>query len=372
VSAVRAVERRGATRRRLRLGMVGGGDGAFIGEVHRIAARMDDLYELVAGCFSSTPETSRASAEALRVAPERAYASFQAMARRERRLKHGIDVVAIVTPNHLHHDVAAAFLRAGIHVICDKPLTATLADAKRLVRLVERAGPVFVLTHNYTGYPMVRHARRLVADAALGKIRIVHVVYPQDWLATPIERTGTHALNLACYVTGLTLESVAADVDTFVLGRPLDDNAHVLLRFDGGAKGMLWASQVAPGHANSLAIGVYGETGSLRWEQEEPNFLHVARLGEPPRILRRGGPTVGEEAQRVTRVPAGTPEGYLEGFANIYKDAAELIWARIEEREPDPAATTLPTAADGLAAMRFVHAALTSGKRNGAWVRATA
>jgi predicted dehydrogenase len=379
-------------RRRLRLGMVGGGQGALIGAVHRLAARMDDRYELTAGCFAGTAERSRASAAEFGVAPERAYGSYAEMAERERGRADPIDVVAIVTPNHLHLPVSAAFLEAGFDVICDKPLTTTLAEALELVRRVEAAGRVFVLSHNYTAYPMVREARALVASGALGGLRVVQVEYPQDWLATPLElqgqkqaewRTdparsgpggtvsdiGTHAHSLACFVTGLDLLEVAADVNTHVPGRRLDDNIHALLRFERGVTGMLWASQMAPGNANALRLRVYGEKGGLTWAQEDPGVLRLTLLGEAPRVIARGSPAVGAAAARLSRLPDGCPEGFLEGFANLYGDAAELIWARVEGRAPDPDAALLPGVRDGLEGMRFIDAVLASGRHNGAWTR---
>ncbi|MEZ5847699.1 MAG: Gfo/Idh/MocA family oxidoreductase [Geminicoccaceae bacterium] len=377
---------------RLKLGMVGGGRDAFIGGVHRIASRIDDHYELVAGCFSSSAEKSKASAADLGVAPERAYGSFDEMARSEAARDDGIDVVAIVTPNHVHYPAAKAFLEAGIHVICDKPMTTSVEDAEALARLVEKSGRVFVLTHNYTGYPMVRQAREMVQAGELGRIRVVQAEYPQDWLSTRLEETGqkqagwrtdpersgpagctgdigTHAYNLARFVTGLELDQLCADLDTFVEGRALDDNAQMLLRFKGGARGMLWASQVAPGNENALRLRVYGEKGGLSWAQEDPNYLHVTTLGEPPRLVTRGGSGSGPVAGRVSRVPGGHPEGYLEGFANIYSDAAELIRAAGEGREPDPAATGVPTVADGVDGVRFIAAAVTSSLEGGSWVR---
>jgi predicted dehydrogenase len=385
------------TRRKLRLGMVGGGQGAFIGAVHRMAARLDDRYELVAGAFSSTPEKSKASGAELGLDPSRCYGGFEEMAEREKARGggDGIDVVSIVTPNHVHFAAAKEFLDRGFHVICDKPLTTTLKDAQALAELVDRSGCVFALTHNYTGYPMVRQARQMVADGLLGEIRVVQAEYAQDWLTTKLEDTGqkqagwrtdparsgpagstgdigTHAMNLACFVTGLELDSLAADLATFVEGRLLDDNAHVMLRFAGGAKGMLWASQVAPGNENALRLRVYGDKGGLTWAQEDPNYLHFAPLGEPPRLIRRGGAGAAPVAGRVTRIPAGHPEGYLEGFANLYSDAAELIWAKLEGREPDPGATLVPTVRDGVAGVSFIEAVVESSRNGGAWVKAGA
>ena len=382
-----------AAPRRLRLGMIGGGQGAFIGAVHRIAARLDDRYTLVAGALSSDPGRAVDSALALGIAPERAYGSFREMAEREAAREDGVEVAAIVTPNHLHHAAAKALLQAGIHVICDKPLTTTLEDALDLVETVRRSGLLFCVTHNYTGYPMIRHARAMVAAGELGAIRVVQVEYPQDWLVERLEETGhkqaawrtdpaqsgaggcvgdigSHAHNLACYVTGLELEALCADLTTFVEGRRLDDNVHILLRFKGGAKGMLWSSQVAPGNENALRLRVYGEAGGLEWSQENPNRLDYAPFGQPPRLITRGGHGAGEAAGRVTRVPPGHPEGYLEGFANLYSDVAEVLLARIEGRKADPAAMDFPTVEDGARGMRFITAAVESSARGGVWVEA--
>lgn len=375
---------------RIRLGMVGGGRDAFIGAVHRIAARLDDQYELVAGCFSANPEKSAASGADLGVDPKRSYASFADMAAREARRKDGIEAVAIVTPNHMHAPVAMQFLRRGIHVICDKPLTATLPEAKRLAKAAEASGVVFALTHNYTGYPMIRQAAAMVRNGDLGEIRVVQVEYAQDWLAEPIEQTGqkqadwrtdpartgaggstgdigTHAFNLAGFVTGLELDSLAADLQSFVPGRRVDDNGHVMLRYKGGARGMLWCSQVASGCENGLRLRVYGTKAGIEWAQEDPNYLWVGPLSQPKYRLTRGGAGSGPEAGRVTRVPPGHPEGYLEGFANIYAEAARAIIARRDGAALDPA-VTFPGLKEGLQGVAFVDACVRSSKRNGAWV----
>ncbi len=375
---------------RIRLGMVGGGRDAFIGAVHRIAARLDDQYELVAGCFSANPEKSAASGADLGVDPKRTYASFADMATREARRKDGIEAVAIVTPNHMHAPVAMQFLRRGIHVICDKPLTATLPEAKRLAKAAEAAGVVFALTHNYTGYPMIRQAAAMVRNGDLGEIRVVQVEYAQDWLAEPIEKSGqkqadwrtdpartgaggstgdigTHAFNLAGFVTGLELESLAADLQSFVPGRRVDDNGHVMLRYKGGARGMLWCSQVASGCENGLRLRIYGTKAGIEWAQEDPNYLWVGPLGQPKYRLTRGGAGSGPEAGRVTRVPPGHPEGYLEGFANIYAEAARAIIARRDGAALDPA-VTFPGLKEGLEGVAFVDACVRSSRRNGAWM----
>ncbi|AWJ92777.1 gfo/Idh/MocA family oxidoreductase (plasmid) [Azospirillum baldaniorum] len=377
--------------RRLRLGMVGGGRGAFIGAVHRIAARLDDRYELRAGALSSDPERARVSGADLFLPPERCYASFAEMARAEAARDDGIDVVSIVTPNHLHHDAAKAFLEAGIHVICDKPLTTTVEDAEDLAAAVERSGLVFALTHNYTGYPMVRQARAMVAAGDLGALRVVQVEYPQDWLSTRLEESGqkqaqwrtdparsgiagcvgdigTHAFQLAEFVTGLRCTRLAADLTAFVEGRRLDDNAHMMLRFGNGARGMLWASQVAPGHENGLRLRVYGDKGGLEWFQEQPNHLRFSPLGEPPRTITRGGPGSDGAAAHATRIPSGHPEGYLEGFAQIYRDAADLIVARMGGAAAGAPAALVPTVRDGVRGVRFIHAAVESSRRDAAWV----
>jgi predicted dehydrogenase len=381
----------GEGKRRIRLGMVGGGRGAFIGAVHRIAARMDDHYELVAAALSSDAARSRAAAQDLHIAPDRAYGSYTEMARAEAARPDRIDAVAIVTPNNNNNPMAKAFLEAGIHVICDKPLTTTVQEALDLAAIVRRTGLIFGLTHNYTGYPMVRQARQMIADGQLGKIRVVQVEYAQDWLATPLEQTGqkqaawrtdpaqsgpggslgdigTHAYNIACFVTGLQCREVAADVSIFVPGRRLDDNVQLLLRFAEGAKGALWASQVATGNANNLRLRVYGEKAGVDWHQEEPNTLQFAKLGEAPETLRRPGPGANSPAAHASRIPAGHPEGYLEAFAQLYTDLAEQIYARSEGRSPSPASLLVPNVEDGVEGMRFIAATLESSKRNAAWV----
>lgn len=372
--------------------MVGGGEGAFIGAVHRLAARLDDRWELVAGAFSRDAERGRRSAAALHVAPDRAYAEAREMARAEAARPDGIDAVAIVTPNASHHAIARAFLDAGIHVVCDKPLVTRMDDARDLVRAVAASGRIFALTHNYTGYPMVRHARAMVAAGEIGTVRVVQVEYAQDWLATPIEESGqkqaswrvdpaqagpagslgdlgTHAHNIVEFVTGLTVDAVAAQLTAFVSGRRVDDDAQVLLRFPGGARGMLWSSQVAPGNENALRLRVYGERGGLEWAQEHPNQLRFSPLGEAPRILARGAGALSPAATHATRIPAGHPEGYIEAFAQLYRDVAEQIAARNERRLPEPAALLVPGVKEGARGVAFIAAAVASSAADGAWQR---
>lgn len=358
---------------RIRLGMVGGGQGAFIGAVHRIAARLDNRFDLVAGALSSNPERAQASADELGLA--RSYADYRVMAVAEAERPDGIQAVSIVTPNNMHLPMAKAFLQAGIHVICDKPMTATLAEAQELAQIAAQSNALFVLTHTYAGYPMVREARRLVASGALGDIRMVHVEYVQDWLARPITGKqadwrvdpaqsgggaigdiGSHAGHLARYVSGLEIGSVAAQLSTFVDGRQVDDDAQMMLRFVGGARGMLWASQVAPGNENEIRIRVIGSEASLDWCQIRCNELRFTRLDEPPQTLTRGGPGFGG----VARVPSGHPEGYLEAFGQLYADAADAIQAGAM---PDG----LPGIDDGLKGMRFIAASIESSKNGSVW-----
>ena len=375
--------------RRIRLGMVGGGPDAFIGAVHRIAARLDDHYELVAGALSSTAERSLAGAKELNI--PRAYRSFEEMALAESKRPDGIEVVSIVTPNNLHHAPAKVFLEAGIHVICDKPLTTTLDDALDLAATVKRTGLVFGLTHNYTGYPMVRQAREMVAAGELGPIRLIQAEYAQDWLSTPLEKAGqkqaewrtdparsgpggslgdigTHAYNLACFVTGLSCEQLSADVTTFVPGRRLDDNVQVMLRFSKGSKGALWASQVAAGNENNLRLRVYGEKAGIEWHQEDPNSLSFTPLGETRRTIRRGSAGTVRSAAHATRIPSGHPEGYLEAFAQLYTDLAEQIRAKKEKRDPNPNSVLVPTVFDGVDGVKFINAALESSRNGSVWV----
>ena len=383
-----------ATQRRLRLGMVGGGRGAFIGAVHRMAARLDDKYALVAGALSSNPDTAAASGHDLGLDPDRSYPTWQEMVAREAERDDRIDVVSVVTPNYLHFEICAAFLKAGIHVICDKPMTFTLDQSLQLVEIVKRSGLVFVLTQNNTGYPMVRQARAMVRNGKIGTVQLVRVSYIQDWLTTRLEETGqkqaawrmdpqqagaggaiadigVHAFNLAAFITGLDLDSVAADLRSYSKGRALDDNANVLLRYANGATGTLWASQCAPGHNNSLTIGVYGDKGSLEWNGEKNDYLLHNALGQPPQTITRGGPGADAVAGFATRMPGGHPEGYIEGFANLYANAAEQIWSRIDGRSADVKALDTPSVEDGARGLKFIEACIASSRADGAWTKAS-
>ncbi|KAA1010605.1 Gfo/Idh/MocA family oxidoreductase [Paraburkholderia panacisoli] len=374
--------------RRLRLGMVGGGQGAFIGAVHRIAARLDDRFEVVAGALSSDPQRAQASAAEAGIA--RSYADWREMARAEAARDDGIDAVAIVTPNHLHAPVATAFLEAGIHVVCDKPLAISLAEGEALAKLAREKGKLFALTHTYSGYPLVRHARELVERGELGEIRVVQVEYAQDWLAEPVEtggankqagwRTdpalagpagclgdiGTHAYQLAAFVTGMTPRALSAELHTFVPGRRIDDHVQAMLRYANGARGMLWASQVASGAENGLRLRVYGTKAGLAFDQEQPNELWFTPLGGLSERLTRGR-VKSVLAAHATRVPSGHPEGYLEAFAQLYKDAALQIEALDEGRALPAESLLLTTVDDGVAGLRFIDAVLASSAADGQW-----
>lgn len=372
---------------RIRLGMVGGGTGAFIGYVHRVAARIDGDYDLVAGALSSNAATALESGKNLGLAEDRIYTSYEEMAAKESARKDGIQAVSIVTPNHVHFGPAKAFLEAGIHVICDKPLTSTLDDARALAAIKPKKGAKFLLTHNYTGYPLVRQARELVKSGALGKIRVVQVEYPQDWLTNAADpgnkqaswRTdpkrsgaggaigdiGTHAYNLARFVTGLKTEAVSAELTSFVKGRKLDDDVQIKLRFSGGAKGMLWASQVAVGNENGLQLRVYGEKAGLEWRQDNPNYMWFTEFGKPRQLLTRGGAISSPPAASMNvRIPGGHPEGYLEAFATLYSQFAQVI-----RGEGKDVAGLLPSLADGVEGMEFIMASVASSKADGKWTK---
>jgi predicted dehydrogenase len=376
--------------------MVGGGRGAFIGSVHRIAAAMDQQIELVCGAFSSDPTRSKASGADLFLPSERCYGTFQEMIESESWLPEGerMDFVAIVTPNHMHFPPAKMALERGFHVLSDKPATFNLAEAKKLGDLVKRTGLLYGLTHNYTGYPLVKEARDMVRAGKLGKIRKVVVEYPQGWLATRLEATGqkqagwrtdpkrsgaagsmgdigTHAENLAEYITGLQIDELAADITAFVKGRKLDDDGNVLLRFKGGAKGVLHASQISVGEENNLNIRVYGEKGGIEWHQNEPNTMLVKWLDQPMQVYRTANGYLCNAAKAAARTPPAHPEGYLEAFANIYKNFANHVRARLEGRKlaKDDPALDYPKIEDGVRGMAFIEAVVKSSKKNTVWTK---
>jgi len=374
---------------KIKLGMVGGGEGAFIGEVHRIAARMDERFHLCAGALCSDPERSLKSALDLGLPEDRSYSDYKEMAISESRRDDGINFVSIVTPNHLHHPIAKAFLEVGINVICDKPMTMNSEEAQELIDISESSDLIFAVTYNYSGYPLIREAREIVKKGELGSIRIIKVEYIQDWLTEPIENTGqkqaswrvdpkksgiggsigdigTHAFHLAHFVTQQLPNKISADLSCFVEGRELDDNAHILMRYESGAKGMIWSSQVAPGNENNLKIQIYGEKGGLIWQQENPNELILNLLNQPSRRLTRGSSFVGDQSARLTRIPAGHPEGYLEGFANIYREVADEFSAKISGK-PISKDILYPTSKEGLYGVSFIEAAIESNSKDSVW-----
>ena len=374
---------------KIKLGMVGGGEGAFIGEVHRIAARMDERFHLCAGALCSDPERSLKSALDLGLPEDRSYSDYKEMAISESQRDDGINFVSIVTPNHLHHPIAKAFMEVGINVICDKPMTMNSEEAQELIDISESSDLIFAVTYNYSGYPLIREAREIIKKGELGSIRIIKVEYIQDWLTEPIENTGqkqaswrvdpkksgiggsigdigTHAFHLAHFVTQQLPNKISADLSCFVEGRELDDNAHILMRYESGAKGMIWSSQVAPGNENNLKIQIYGEKGGLIWQQENPNELILNLLSQPSRRLTRGSSFVGDQSARLTRIPAGHPEGYLEGFANIYREVADEFSAKISGK-PISKDILYPTSKEGLYGVSFIEAAIESNSKDSVW-----
>lgn len=376
----------------LTYGMVGGGQGAFIGGVHRAAIAMDGTARLVAGCFSSTYENTLQTGLSLGLAGERLYRSYEAMIRGEARRPDRIDFLVIVTPNHLHYPIARLALENGIHVVCDKPLTGTSAEATELAALAARRKLLFAVTYTYTGYPMVRHMRELIASGDLGAIRFVAAEYAQDWLATPLERTGqkqaawrtdpkraglsncvgdigTHVENMVAHVTGLEIRSLLARLDRFGEGRALDDNASILVEYKGGAKGLYWASQVAVGQDNGLRIRIHGTNGSVSWAQEDPNYCEVAYVGKPTVRLSRGRDPLYPAAQKLSRIPAGHPEGYFEAFANIYAAFGAALRKKKTGEALTPEDLDFPGARDGARAVRFVERCVESSKKGAVWVR---
>ncbi len=374
-----------ATQRKLRLGMIGGGEGAYIGNIHRIAARLDGAWDLVAGAFDADAAKGRAFALANGIAEDRAYGDTAALVAGESGRRDRVDAVAICTPNFTHYPIAKALIEAGFDVICEKPLTATLVDAVALEELARISGRFVGVTYTYSGYPMVHEARVRIAAGEIGKVRSVQVEYPLEWMATPIEQQGnaqaawrtdprkngrggsigdigTHAYHLAGFVTGLKLQALTADLATFVEGRALDDNAHVMMRYAGGARGLLWSSQIALGNSNGVRLRVFGETGSFQWFQEHPNELTFAPLGGRVQTIKRGADDLSDDARARSRTPPGHPEGYLEAFANLYAGFAEAIRARAEGREPGVLGRNLPLAHDGLKGVAFVEAVVDSAE----------
>ena len=379
--------------RKLRMGMVGGGQGAFIGGVHRMAAALDQQIDLVAGCFSRDPENTRLTGQQLYIDPSRCYDTYDAMAQAEANLPEDerIDFVSIVTPNVSHFPVAKEFLEAGFHVVCDKPMTYTLEEAQQLVQLVQKTGLVFCLTHNYTAHPIVRHARHLFRSGEMGKVRKVIVQYLQEFLMVSHEKLGqkqaswrvdpaqsgiagtfgdigTHCVNLVEYITGDPIVGLCADKTTFLPDRSLEEDVNALLRFQGGGKGALLISQVATGEENGLTLRVYAEKGAIVWAQENPNYMQLFRYGEPGQTLGRGHDYLSESAAACTRIPTGHPEGYLEAFATIYCGAAEAIRRHIDGNPLSPEQYNFPTVYDGLRGMQFIHKTVESSDKGGIWV----
>ena len=376
---------------RIRLGMVGGGEGAFIGEVHRMASRLDDRYVLCAGALCSDPKRSVNSALKIGITEERSYSTYQEMVAKEPKLDEGIEVVAIVTPNHLHYPIAKEFLLAGIHVICDKPMTINTREANELIEIAKTSNLMLAVTYNYSGYPMIRHARKMIELGELGEIRIVHTEYTQDWLTEPVENAGhkqaywrvdpkksglggcigdigTHAYHLSCFVTQLRATTLCADLSSFVEGRKLDDNAHIMIRYTGNAKGMIWSSQVAPGNGNNLKIQIYGDKGGLVWQQEQPNELIFTPSNKPTRTLLRGSDSLSDNANALSRTPIGHPEGYIEGFANLYREIADALLIYREGKTPISEDILFPTGKDGLDGVSFIEAAVKSNNDGSIWV----
>ncbi len=380
--------------RKLRMGMLGGGVDSLIGAVHRMAATLDGECELVCGAFSSTPERSKKTGELLYLSPGRVYGAYQEMIIREKKLPEGerMDFVAIVTPNHLHYPPARMALENGFPIICEKPMTFNLIQAKKLEELVKKTGLLFGLTHNYTGYPLVKEARDMIANGKIGRVRKIVVEYPQGWLATKLEESGhkqavwrvdpkrsgatncigdigTHAENLAEYITGLTITELCADLTTFVEGRVLDDDGNVLVHFDNGARGILSASQISIGEENGLHIRLYGEKGGLEWRQQEPNTLIAKWMDRPTELIRTGGGYLSERARMNTRLPAGHPEGYIEAFANIYRNYILALKAILDGKEPKPGHLDFPSVRDGVRGMAFIETVVDSGKSGRKWTK---
>jgi len=377
---------------RLQYGMVGGGEGAFIGDVHRKAVNFDQKAALVAGSFSRSFENTLATGKTLGLDHGRLYKSYAEMAEAESKRKDGIDFVVIVTPNSTHYEIAKTFLEHDIHVVCDKPLVFTTAQAQELAALAKKRKLLFGVTYTYTGYPAVKQARALIASGEIGDIRYVNVEYAQEWLATPAEKSGnkqaawrtdpkltgiansvgdigTHAENMVSYMTGLKIDSLCARLDTFVKGRKLDDNATILVNYRGGARGVMWVSQIAIGNDNSLRIRVYGSKGSIEWAQENPNYLRLSNLDGPSRMVSRGRDAFAPNAQAFSRIPAGHPEGYFEAFANVYRAFCESLIRLKNGEKLSAEQMDFPNVIDGAQGVRFIEKCVASSKEGAAWVK---
>ncbi len=375
----------------LRYGMVGGGQGAFIGDVHRKAIGLDGLARIAAGCFSRSVDNTRATGRSLGITEDRLYATYEEMADKESKRADKIDFVVIVTPNGQHYGAAKAFLSRGIHVVCDKPLTFEVAEAQELAELARKNKLLFAVTYTYTGYPAVKHAREMIKRGDIGDIRFVNAEYPQEWLATPAEKEGqkqaawrtdpkqtgksncvgdigSHIENMVSYVTGLRIKSVCARLDSFVPGRVLDDNATIMVEYDRGAKGLYWSSQIAVGYDNGLRFRVFGTKGSIQWSQENPNYLTVSKLGEPTVTLSRGRDGFYPHAQSYSRIPSGHPEGYFEAFANIYKTFAAALSAVKAGKAPTEAELDFPSAEMGIDGVKFIGKCVESSHKGAVWI----
>jgi len=375
----------------LRYGMVGGGQGAFIGDVHRKAIGLDGLARIAAGCFSRSVDNTRATGRSLGIAEDRLYATYEEMADKESKRADKIDFVVIVTPNGQHYGAAKAFLSRGIHVVCDKPLTFEVAEAQELAELARKNKLLFAVTYTYTGYPAVKHAREMIKRGDIGDIRFVNAEYPQEWLATPAEKEGqkqaawrtdpkqtgksncvgdigSHIENMVSYVTGLRIKSVCARLDSFVPGRVLDDNATIMVEYDRGAKGLYWSSQIAVGYDNGLRFRVFGTKGSIQWSQENPNYLTVSKLGEPTVTLSRGRDGFYPHAQSYSRIPSGHPEGYFEAFANIYKTFAAALASVKAGKAPTEAELDFPSAEMGIDGVKFIGKCVESSHKGAVWI----
>lgn len=375
----------------LRYGMVGGGQGAFIGDVHRRAIGLDGLARIVAGCFSRSLENTRATGRTLGIGEDRLYATYDEMAEKESKREDGIDFVVIVTPNAQHYEAAKAFLSRGIHVVCDKPLTFEVAEARELAEVAKKHKLLFAVTYTYTGYPAVKHAREMIKRGEIGEIRFVNAEYPQEWLSTAAEKEGqkqaswrtdpkqtgksncvgdigSHIENMVSYLTGLRIKSVCARLDSFVPGRVLDDNASIMVEYSSGAKGLYWSSQIAVGYDNALRVRVFGSAGSIQWSQENPNYLTVSKLGEPTITLSRGRDGFYPHAQAYSRIPSGHPEGYFEAFANIYRTFISALAALKAGRTPSAEELDFPDAEMGIDGVKFIGKCVESSQKGAVWI----